>query len=123
MNEAGVQSRILLALGSRPDIRVFRNQVGLGYVGEYPNQRRVSFGLTPGSGDLIGWRARIITPDDVGRRIAQFLSVEVKTDSGRLRPNQVDWLNAVRSFGGLAVVARNPKSVVEEVESIPLILP
>ena len=94
----------------------------MGYVGEPPNQRRVSFGLTPGSGDLIGWRTRIITQDDVGRRIAQFLSVEVKSAKGALRPNQSAWMDAVRRFGGLAVLARDPKTVVEEVESIPLIL-
>ena len=121
MNESGIQSRIMLALGARPGIRIFRNQVGFGFVGEYPNQRPVSFGLAPGSGDLIGWRSRIITPDDVGRSVAQFLSVKVKSASGTARPNQRTWAEVVRQFGGIAIIARDPRTVVEEVEGIPLL--
>ena len=36
-SERDIQARVMLALGSRPNIRIFRNQVGFGYVGEPPN--------------------------------------------------------------------------------------
>lgn len=114
--ERDVQARVMLALGSRPDIRIFRNQVGFGYVGEHPHQRRVRFGLMPGSGDLIGWRTRTITAADIGKSFAQFLSVEVKSDRGATRENQIVWANVVRSQGGIAVIVRDPKQAIEAVE-------
>jgi hypothetical protein len=43
----------------------------------------------------------------VGQRIAVFLSIEVKTPTGRLRPEQRQWLDAVQAAGGIAGVARS----------------
>jgi hypothetical protein len=64
-------------------------------------------GLFPGSGDLIGWRTITITPDMVGKPIAQFLSIEVKTPTGRVRPDQRNWLDQINAAGGLAIIARS----------------
>jgi len=64
-------------------------------------------GLFPGSGDLIGWRTVTITPDMVGKPIAQFLSIEVKTTTGKVRPDQSNWLKQVNISGGLAIIARS----------------
>jgi hypothetical protein len=64
-------------------------------------------GLFPGSGDLIGWRTVTITPDMVGQSIAQFLSIEVKTPTGRVRPDQVNWAEQINAAGGLAIIARS----------------
>lgn len=89
-SERDVQARVMLALGSRPDIRIFRNQVGFRYVGGPPYQRKVRFGLMPGSGDLIGWRTRTITAADVGRTFAQFLpsrSNPTAAPSGKIKPS------------------------------------
>ena len=71
------------------------------------NGRPVQFGLAKGSSDLIGWTTRTITPDMVGQRIAVFTSIEVKTATGRLRPEQRQWLDAVAAAGGIAGVARS----------------
>lgn len=60
---------------------------------------RVRFGLPKGSGDLIGMRQ----VDGV----AQFLSVEAKTATGGVRPEQERWLEFVNRYGGHAVVARS----------------
>lgn len=106
MTETSIQSRILRALGSRPDTRLFRNQVGVGWVGKPDRLTRVSFGLHPGSSDLIGWRTITITPEMVGKRVAVFLGIEVKTDSGRLRPNQINWDQRLREAGGASVIVR-----------------
>jgi hypothetical protein len=45
-----------------------------------------------GSADLIGYRSITITPDMVGQQVAVFASIEVKTPTGRIRPEQQQWL-------------------------------
>ena len=71
------------------------------------NGRPVQFGLAKGSADLIGWTTRTITPDMVGQRVAIFTSIEVKTATGRVSPEQRQWLEAVQAAGGIAGVARS----------------
>ena len=66
-----------------------------------------TFGLCPGSADLIGWRALTITQDHVGKTVAVFLSIEVKTPTGKARPEQIRWLKAVQAHGGISMVARS----------------
>ena len=74
----------------------------------------VRYGLQPGSADLIGWRTITITPEMVGQQVAVFTSIEVKSATGRLRPEQRQWMEAVQSAGGIAGVARS----VEDAEQI-----
>jgi hypothetical protein len=103
--ETTLQQQIRLALGTRSDLRLFRNQVG-----QLPDPRTgrpVQFGLTRGSADLIGWRTVIITPDMVGQRIAVFTSIEVKTPTGRVGSEQQAWLACVQQCGGIAGIARS----------------
>lgn len=104
MTEAEIQSAIHRALGSRADTRIFRNHVGKV---QDAQGRWHTFGLAPGSADLIGWQSIEITQDMVGRRLAVFLSVEIKTETGRLSPAQENWRRAVEAHGGIAVVARS----------------
>lgn len=118
--ETEIQQRIRLALGTRSDLRLFRNQVG-----QLPDPRTgrpVQFGLARGSADLIGWRTITVTPDMVGRRVAVFTSIEVKTPTGRLTPAQHAWLGAVHKAGGVAGVARSVADSLRIVES-PLAFP
>lgn len=113
--ETTLQQQIRLALGTRSDLRLFRNQVG-----QLPDPRTgrpVQFGLARGSADLIGWRTVVVTPDMVGQRLAVFTSIEVKTPTGRLTPAQHNWQAAVRSAGGIAGVARSVKDACEIVTS------
>jgi hypothetical protein len=83
---------------------LFRNNTG---TLRDANGRPVSFGLCKGSADLIGWRTVTITPEMVGQQVAVFTSIEVKTASGRLTPEQRQWLAAVETAGGIAGVARS----------------
>jgi hypothetical protein len=39
--------------------------------------------------------------------VAVFTSIEVKTPTGRIRPEQQQWINAVQAAGGIAGVARS----------------
>lgn len=103
--ETDLQQRIRLALGTQPDLRIFRNQVGS--LPDPRTGRLVQFGLAKGSADLIGWRTLVITPEMVGQRVAVFTSLEIKTPTGRLAPAQRAWLGVVHQAGGIAGVARS----------------
>jgi len=102
-SEQVIQQEIRLACG-RGDSRLFRNNTG---VLQDRNGRPVQFGLAKGSADLIGWRTRLITEDMVGQQVAVFTSIEVKSATGRLRPEQQQWLEVVQKAGGIAGVARS----------------
>jgi len=102
-SEQSIQQHIRLTCGAG-NTRLFRNNTGV--LRDY-HGRPVSFGLAKGSADLIGWASRVITPEMVGQRVAVFTSIEVKTASGRLRPEQKQWLDAVQAAGGIAGVARS----------------
>jgi dihydroxyacid dehydratase/phosphogluconate dehydratase len=67
----------------------------------------VQFGLARGSADLIGYRTITITPEMVGQQVAVFTSIEVKTPTGRIRPEQRAWMETVQAAGGIAGVARS----------------
>ena len=103
--ETTLQQQIRLALGTDPQTRLFRNQVGS--LPDPRTGRLVTFGLARGSADLIGWRTITITPAMVGQRVAVFTSIEVKTPTGRVRPDQQAWLGTVQSAGGIAGIARS----------------
>jgi hypothetical protein len=103
--ETTLQQQIRLALGTNPDVRAFRNQCGA--LPDPRTGRLVTFGLARGSADLIGWRTITVTPAMVGQRIAVFCSIEVKTPTGRVRPEQQAWLEVVQHAGGIAGVARS----------------
>ena len=103
--ETTLQQEIRLALGTNPDARIFRNQVGS--LPDPRTGRLVTFGLARGSADLIGWRTVVITRDMVGQRLAVFTSIEVKTPTGRVSPQQQAWLSVVQGAGGIAGIARS----------------
>ncbi len=109
MSETRIQSEILLE-ASRRGMRLFRNNVG-----KYQDARGswIAYGVGGnGAGDLIGWTPVVITPDMVGQVVAVFTSVEVKTPTGRVRPDQQVWCDAVNKAGGRGVVARSAGDLV-----------
>ena len=57
----------------------------------------------PGVGDIVG-----VLPDGT------FLSIEVKTDTGRLSSDQKVFIDAVQERGGCAICARSIDDVIEE---------
>lgn len=109
-SEQSIQQHIRLAC-STGNTRLFRNNTG---TLRDQHNRPVTFGLAKGSADLIGWTTRTITPDMVGRTVAVFTSLEVKTPTGRVSPEQRQWLQAVQAAGGIAGVVRS----VEEAEEL-----
>ena len=117
MKEQQIQTRWLVNISRRTDVRMFRNNVGTGWQGQVvskelgavviQNARPLHAGLCVGSSDLIGWKTVTITPDMVGQQVAVFVAAEVKTATGRLTGEQQNFLNKVRDAGGLAVVIRS----------------
>jgi len=103
VTEQQIQQHIRLTC-STGSTRLFRNNTG---TLRDQHGRPVSFGLAKGSADLIGWRTVTVTPEMVGQQVAVFTSIEVKTATGRLRPEQQQWLDAVQDAGGIAGVARS----------------
>jgi hypothetical protein len=71
------------------------------------NARRIRFGLHEGSADLIGWKSIKITPDMVGKKIAVFLSAEIKGPHGRMSEEQNNWMAQVLVAGGMAYEIRD----------------
>jgi hypothetical protein len=102
-SEQTIQQHIRIAC-STGQTRLFRNNTG---TLRDQHGRPVSFGLCKGSADLIGYRTITITPDMVGQQVAVFLSIEVKTPTGRIRPEQQAWLDTIQAAGGIAGVARS----------------
>ncbi len=102
-SESEIQREIIIA-GNRDGMRLFRNNVS-----KIKHQGRwLSFGIPgPGGSDLIGWKSITITEEMVGDTVAVFASVEVKTPKGRVAEKQRLWLNLVRSFGGIGIIARS----------------
>ena len=111
-SEAQVQARILLACGALPGIRLFRNTVGEGWVGKVirsndprltilRDARRVTFGLFPGSPDILGWKTIEINRSMEGQIIAQLVGLEVKNGLGVRFAEQVKFGNALQAAGAL----------------------
>jgi hypothetical protein len=104
---------------------LFRVNTGTGWVGKmvrvsapkkvqmFPGDvlvreaRPLKAGLVNGGGDLVGWRSVIITPEMVGQKIAQFVSLECKYGSGRLEPEQKIFARQVNEAGGIGAEIRD----------------
>lgn len=113
-SEAIIQRSIMLAV-SRIGAVVFRNNTGLGWIGNatkspftdsvvIQNARPLHAGLCRGSSDLIGWYR------------GRFLAIEVKSLSGRLTTEQDNFLKQVERSGGIAIVGRSVGQVLEELK-------
>src|SRR5262245_33306853 len=105
MTERELQHSVRLALGRHPTARLWRNQVGeCDYCDRSGQRRHLSYGLVRGSSDLIGLRTMQLPGLPP---IAQFVAIELKTDSGRLTEEQRLFLNLIRERGGLSGVCRS----------------
>jgi VRR-NUC domain len=88
---------ILVAFGSLSNIRIWKNDVGVGRA--LDNDRVLRWGLK-GSSDIIG----------VGLG-GKFIAIEVKTGKARQSEQQKNFQNMVNSMGGIYIVARSIQDV------------
>ena len=98
--EAPIVAAIRLHLGRRKDIRLFRNNVGFT---KTARGQGIHYGLFPGSADLIGWITR--------HGVAVFLSIEIKSATGRVSPTQANWQRVVHEAGGVALIVSSVAEV------------
>lgn len=123
MPESQILQRIRLYVGALRGVRIFRHNVGTGWVGEVlghspdrvviVNPRPLRAGLCTGGSDLIGWRTVTIAHGHVGRQVAIFTAIEVKQSGGRVTPEQQNFIDQVRLAGGLSGVAYTPEGAKE----------
>lgn len=101
MTEADIQNSIRVALS--PHAVVFRINVGSGttYDG-----RNFSTGAPKGYSDLSGFR----------KNDGKAFFIEVKTKTGKLRPEQENFLAVMRKNGALAGVARSIEDALKIIE-------
>lgn len=106
MNESDLMRLIQVAVSAMGH-RVFRNNIAQAWVGIYAgrtidgivtlkNARPLHSGLCVGSSDLIGFT-------NTGR----FVAIEVKSATAKPTVEQINFLNIVKRFGGLAGIARS----------------
>lgn len=111
--------RIQIAL-STVGARVFRNNVGMGWIGKskiftkeetirvYPGDvvirsaRPLHAGLIKNSSDLIGWDTET----------GKFVSCEVKIPGEKPSPEQYDWLSAVKTSNAIAIWAVSEQDAI-----------
>lgn len=94
MREQNIQRLIMLAL-SEAGCLVWRNNCGM-----LKNEAGIpiKFGLgNPGGSDLIGLTSN-----------GRFFAIEVKTPTGKPTKQQLNFIEQVKSKGGLAGIARSP---------------
>jgi hypothetical protein len=120
MSETDLMRRLMVR-ASQLGARLFRQNVGLAWVGKV-TRGPGSYKLGPsdvlirnarpfhagheGMADLGGWVPVKITPEMVGTTIAVYTQVEVKENSRPTAP-QLAWIKAVNAAGGKAGIAHN----------------
>lgn len=127
MSEKTLLNEIMLRY-SRGACRLFRANAGMAWVGKLLRKSpgsitlgspRPFHGMAPGVSDLIGWRSIEITPEMVGRKLAVFVAVEVKSERGVERDEQAAFRGTVNAAGGVAVVVRSLAEVGEVLDPHP----
>ena len=98
MKEIDVQNSIRLALNKYAV--VFRGNVGTVRMSD---GRFFNTGLPKGFSDLFGFR----------KSDGKIFFIEVKNETGRLRPDQEHFLNKMKEFGAIAGVARSPEQAIK----------
>jgi hypothetical protein len=130
MAESNIQDAIRLSV-SRAFGRaavLFRNNRGKAWIGKsartpgglvvIENPRRIEFGFVNGASDLIGWTSVEITADMIGKRLAVFTAIEVKTKIGDSSKEQKTFIRNVKDAGGIAGVARSDEEAIKIIRGL-----
>jgi len=124
--ENNITKKIMLTM-SRLGSRLFRVNTGRAYAGRAKRiagsrdyvifqARHITMGLTTGGSDLIGWTPIEITQEMVGKTVAVFSAVEVKTPKRKATQKQLQFIERVTQAGGFACVAYSEKESKEKFE-------
>jgi len=99
MKEINIQQNIIVR-AAQLGVKLLRNNVGA-YKDKVGNW--VRYGLGVGSSDLIGIR----------RRDGRFVAIEVKRPGEKPTKEQIQFIEHVKEFGGIAAVVTNPDQLEE----------
>jgi hypothetical protein len=114
MKERALIDEFLLA-ASQEGWRFARNNSGLA---SFPDGSSVRYGLfVPGGSDCIGWIPHRVTRDDVGRTIAIFAAVEMKTGREKPTEEQERFLRIVQRAGGISAWGRDLPSIMQKLRA------
>lgn len=118
--EARLERDVLAAVGrlqrtTHPTLVVYRNEVGSGFTGDIARivcpacraliaRHRIVYGLGTGSPDLVG----VVE--------GRAFGIELKSATGRVRPEQERWHEAARSRGVLVRVVRTVEEALGAIE-------
>lgn len=121
----------LQLLATRLRARLFRNNVSRAWTGKIhklpdgslliKQPRPIAYGLSVGSGDLVGGTPIVVTSEMVGRTIFVFTNIEVKTNNTRTTEEQINFNNMVTSAGGLSTIIKYSSDKQQEQELKTLI--
>lgn len=81
------------------------------------NARPIHAGLCVGSSDLIGWTTVEITPEMVGKKVAVFTALELKTGKQNASPEQLNFIKQLKKAGGIAGVVRSAEEAKTTIET------
>lgn len=95
--------QILLRHGSRPDVRLWRNETGLYYT---EDGGRIFCGLCKGSADIIGIACNLES-----EMWGRFVALEIKTAGTATMKRQRKFIERIVSMGGIAGVVENMDDV------------
>jgi hypothetical protein len=119
VNENALGKKICL-MASELGHRIFRSNVGEGWIGQatffskpakievYPGDviirkaKRIHFGLCNGQGDYIGFS-----------KTGKFISIELKTETGKIREEQILFSDAVNRAGGIAGIVMSEEEAFD----------
>ena len=101
IKEIDIQNSIRLALSGK--CVIFRANVG---VFSTADGRTVSTGLPKGFSDLFGYR----------KSDCKAVFIEVKTAKGKVRPQQEQFLNAMKNYGAIAGVCRSAEEALKLID-------
>jgi hypothetical protein len=116
--EAKVRYEVRKFFGQIPQVRLFPNPVGTGWVGPVvrsdsehvvlKNARQISFGLAPGSSDNIGWVEL--------NGIAVPLLPEFKSPTGKPSEQQQAFISMAKGMGCIAGVVRSVDDLLDLID-------
>ncbi len=103
-------------LHAPPNTRLFRNNVGLGWVGKPEFRegililrqfRPLHAGLCVGSADLVGWT--------VVNGVAVFTGIEMKIPGKQATKEQRAFLDTLNRMGGIGILATSASDAIKQV--------
>lgn len=118
MKESLLQRDVRLRFGAADDCAMWRNNVGVAeFVSPAGLIQRVSYGLAPGSSDLIGLVSFVIEPRHIGKRVGRFVGAELKPEGARTEKNRAEaqrlFRELINRMGGHAEELRTAAQVEE----------